>query len=515
MSNTNVVRKPSFIRLFFSNFLKISVVVVIILTIAFVVFDKIYRINTEKISKVSINNLCNWVIYDIGSYYSGNYMPKDKICEIKKTIVDLWETNHVAVEIQFGTTTIDSSECLILSYYQNNKESYLFLDDFMYPEFVKYYDEIREYSQYSNYRVGANFAYIHWITRTFYPGEVSIINRLNSEVVDTIDLTPSDRSLIRRYNKITNNGYYGTWEPMTIRLMGNTDADSLNYNYEETLWAIDRSGIEIPLTVRICETGYDYALKSFLKSYSGVTLTVVLGIDILISLFLSLSGYYKDKNTYEIIAYRRKTTDAMAHDLKTPLAIANIYYEKLRENKNADKTEDYFDQLKNSLDYMNELITSILIYSKTQYSNVRVVKERVSVRKEFESVIDKLTPMINRRNLTWEIEGDAVYSVDRNLWTQAISNILVNAVKYSVTDSNIDISITKDEITINNKIEEDIDNPEKLLEPFVKGDATRGENTGSGLGLAVVNENLKRMGFVTSLSSVDKTFIVSIKKKRI
>ena len=48
--------------------------------------------------------------------------------------------------------------------------------------------------------------------------------------------------------------------------------------------------------------------------------------------------------------------------------------------------------------------------------------------------------------------------------------------------------------------------PEELVKPFVKDSAWRGENAGSGVGLAIAKQNLERMGFELIIKASDGKF---------
>ena len=70
----------------------------------------------------------------------------------------------------------------------------------------------------------------------------------------------------------------------------------------------------------------------------------------------------------------------------------------------------------------------------------------------------------------------------------------------------------KDILTVINKTDRTYDDVESLKKPFVKGEDHRG-NKGSGVGLAVADNNLAMLGYKLELSSASGEFIAKIKFK--
>jgi len=120
------------------------------------------------------------------------------------------------------------------------------------------------------------------------------------------------------------------------------------------------------------------------------------------------------------------------------------------------------------------------------------------------------------------VEGEASVKTDLALWKQAVNNLISNSVKYGTAGGKIEIKITgfsannlpvtgSTLLTIKNPVSSDIPDAPKLLEPFVKGDWARGENSGSGLGLSIADNNLRSLGFRLEVKCENKQFIARIK----
>ena len=91
----------------------------------------------------------------------------------------------------------------------------------------------------------------------------------------------------------------------------------------------------------------------------------------------------------------------------------------------------------------------------------------------------------------WELpEEKCILRLDPQKTYRIIENLIVNALKYSMTGSRVYVQLenTQNEVvfTIKNISATELNlEPEKLTERFVRGDASR-NTEGSGLGLAIV-----------------------------
>ena len=96
-----------------------------------------------------------------------------------------------------------------------------------------------------------------------------------------------------------------------------------------------------------------------------IWLGVVLG-SALISLVIAYIMYRSYKSAYDMEQYRRTTSNAMAHDLKSPLAVISLYAENLKSGKNPEKNQYYMDGILNEVKAMNEQVASILDMAKAE-----------------------------------------------------------------------------------------------------------------------------------------------------
>lgn len=115
-------------------------------------------------------------------------------------------------------------------------------------------------------------------------------------------------------------------------------------------------------TRRSGEAGYLYV---FLRIWLSTGLLAML---VFLAVFLAVGGfrYMKAKSAYDMKCYRIETTNAMAHDLKTPLTAISGYAENLLSQVQVDKREYYAKAILSNIEYMDQMIHDILELSKSE-----------------------------------------------------------------------------------------------------------------------------------------------------
>ena len=109
------------------------------------------------------------------------------------------------------------------------------------------------------------------------------------------------------------------------------------------------------------------------------------------------------------------------------------------------------------------------------------------------------------------MEGACEIEADPIRMEQAIENLIGNAIKYAPTDTEIDIKIDKNFYEIRNRLEGELETPvEELWKPFVKGDNSRNEQRGTGIGLTIVKNIADIHGFELSLQCEEQEFVAKI-----
>ncbi|SCW32017.1 Histidine kinase-, DNA gyrase B-, and HSP90-like ATPase [Ruminococcaceae bacterium YRB3002] len=258
-----------------------------------------------------------------------------------------------------------------------------------------------------------------------------------------------------------------------------------------------------------------YQVPPYLGTYWYLVLIIYLGTVIAASLLSVIAGYVrftKDKAVYDMIEYRRKTTNAMAHDLKTPLAAISAYAENLQQSITEDKRAYYSSRIIDNVGVMNRMIEEILQFSRSEVRNSTISQEDVDVSKLLAELKEEVKPLYDDNGVILRIScnSNVVLRTDRSLLKQSLLNLLTNAAKYSVKSTETEAVLSRSKITITNTSAVEIDDVTRLKEPFVKGHDSRGEKDGTGLGLSIADNNLSMLGYSLDISYENGKFTARI-----
>jgi signal transduction histidine kinase len=205
---------------------------------------------------------------------------------------------------------------------------------------------------------------------------------------------------------------------------------------------------------------------------------------------------YIDRRDMEVRREHAQHVAFIAHELRNPLMTAFMATTELqRKERSEDKWA--LDMLARNLGDLRELINQVLIADRLA-GGVQIKCEPLDLRTLLDQAVADNRLAAERRQIELKLEAPdkLPFSGDRRLLRSAISNLLVNAVKFTQDNKCITVRAAPRDRGIAIEVEDRCgglpgDNIEELFEPFVQ----RGENrTGFGLGLAIVKQAAEAHG---------------------
>ena len=201
----------------------------------------------------------------------------------------------------------------------------------------------------------------------------------------------------------------------------------------------------------------------------------------------------------------------VSHELKTPLTVIKGEIE-LTLNKERDVS--YYVKTLNTIESETEQIQSIvdnlLLLTKYTKENIQQTFEPLNADSILLSVIEKFNNQLKEKNIKLYIKDfeSVVLTANPILIATIFSNLIDNAIKYSLENTNISISLYKKEkmhfIITDEGIGINKENLEKVQDRFFRVDESRNKKIkGFGLGLSIVKN---------SISLHDGTMLISSKE---
>jgi len=208
---------------------------------------------------------------------------------------------------------------------------------------------------------------------------------------------------------------------------------------------------------------------------------------------------------------RREFVSNASHELRTPLTAIKASVETLQTGAidNPEVAQEFLARMAADTERMDILISEMLELSRIE-SGVEPLNIKVqSVRRIVQLAINQITPQAVNSGIDIDDSGigDVSHGVDELRITEAITNLLSNALKASTEGSKITVTAWKESdgsliLSVRDEGEgiEASDLPH-VFERFYKADQSRSSG-GSGLGLAIVRHIAEAQGGSATVISV-------------
>ena len=214
----------------------------------------------------------------------------------------------------------------------------------------------------------------------------------------------------------------------------------------------------------------------------------------------------------------KNVSDAIAHDLRTPLAELRSRLEELSLIRPpARETFEEIDGAVADVDRVIRIFDALLRLAEIDSGTRRSGFVQVDVADLAATAVEFYAPAAELKNIAFNFasDGPTPVSGDPILLAQAMSNLIDNALKFTPDHGAIDVDVKRRaggaEISVTDSGPGIRDaEKSKVVERFYRGDASRG-TPGVGLGLSLVAAVAKLHGSVLSLSDRDPGLRVALR----
>jgi len=227
--------------------------------------------------------------------------------------------------------------------------------------------------------------------------------------------------------------------------------------------------------------------------------------------------------------YRRDFLGNVSHELKTPLFTVQGYLLTLEDGAMDDKkiSKKYLKRANKGVERLISIVKDLDLISKLESADLVLNKQPFNILELVQEVFELLEMKAKKRGVSMYFNKHYLFPImviaDVEKIEQVLTNLIVNAIKYSKKNGTIMVSVEKTATKVLVKVIDDGEGIKeeyipRLFERFYRVDQSRSrEQGGSGLGLSIVKhiiESHNEQIFVKSEYGKGSEFSFTLEKEK-
>ena len=261
-----------------------------------------------------------------------------------------------------------------------------------------------------------------------------------------------------------------------------------NFEQSKRLWLFPNYSLGIKLTGE--------TIEGLVKNRTQTNLILIACLTILM-LFAAWFGYRNIKKEVALAQIKSDFVSNVSHELRTPLALINMFAETLALGrvKNEDKRDEYYNIIQQETERLSKIVNKILSFSKIEAGKWTYHFVNTDLKCVVDKIYDNYKFHLSSKGFEFTCEQNKEplnLNVDPEAVSEAVINLIDNAVKYSVDNKKIILrtgrSINKIFIEVEDRgIGISKGDQKKIFDKFFRVTSGNVHNVkGTGLGLALV-----------------------------
>jgi len=195
----------------------------------------------------------------------------------------------------------------------------------------------------------------------------------------------------------------------------------------------------------------------------------------------------------------------MSHEIRTPLTGIIGFIDILKRRKLSDDIKEIIDIIDNSAETLANIVNDILDISKIESEGITIYKTKFNPYVSFKNTIELFRARAEQKNINYRYYldiGNCIVSDEHRL-KQVLSNLIGNAIKFTPENGEVFVEIVSEKVGDKLKLNVSVkdsgigmpkDKQDNLFKPFSQIEGTEAKFGGTGLGLYISSQIVKKLG---------------------
>lgn len=199
----------------------------------------------------------------------------------------------------------------------------------------------------------------------------------------------------------------------------------------------------------------------------------------------------------------------VSHEMKTPLALLQLYAANLKSDIEGIDKEYYYDTMIEEAGRLSDMVSSMLTMSSVESGICEMNKEHFSYSELCNTLLMKMEPLLTEFQVLIQIESGMEIVGDAKYLEQAMKNYITNATHHTKSGDTIIIEARKEENEVifrvqNQGMQIEEEELEVIWNSFYRSDRARiRTNQNVGLGLSIVRTIITKHGGTCGVVNVE------------
>ncbi len=240
-------------------------------------------------------------------------------------------------------------------------------------------------------------------------------------------------------------------------------------------------------------------------------LLILLGVDLilLVGLFLIYRNMQKEIKLAQI---KSDFVSNVSHEIRTPLALISMFAETLEMDRaaNEQKKKEYYSIIRHESNRLASIVNKILSFSKMEAGKTNYDLQLENLTEVVEDILNTYEYHLNSLGFNCKYTPNGSLpevSIDKNAVSEAVINLLDNAIKYGGGSKEIEVRLGRDNSHVYIEVQDyglgiSPEDQKYIFDKFYRVPTGSVHNTkGTGLGLTLVSSIMKAHGGTVEIES--------------